>query len=285
MKVFTNKISKFINNTTNKVRYTKTEPYPADSFKLTENFEPKTSIWQNIKKLFGFRTKLNPKSFADGSHTPKGPYVNSRQAVDLTNEFLNKNYLLENEKIVDGFRDAGGGAQFSRFGDIIFAKREVITIDKSKDVYLHNAINYVRKNASHLPEKKKLKFIYNLITDISGDVNQAVKNSQLLAEQDAGQERLLGKIFEHGAAVCRHKSIMFKILAEEVGINTRLLRGNFIDWVGDGRHVWNEVKLKDGSKFLVDIQNSRMINLKNASKNIKLANYCTENNVPIYYKR
>lgn len=281
MKIFSNKISKAI-KITNKDRYIKTEPYPADSFQITQKFEAKTSLLQRLRNFFGFRTKLNQKSFADGSHTPQKPFICSKRAAECSEEYLRTNYLSENQKIIDGFRDAGGGASFDSFGKALFAKREVITIDKELDVYLRNAINYVKQNTTQMSEKKKLKLIYNLMLDISGDAQKAVKRSEHLGNSAAGEERLLGKIFEHGAAVCRHKALMFKILADEAGIKTRILRGNMIDFGGVGRHVWNEVKLKDGRKILIDIQNSKAIEVRKSSKNTKLAGYLTENNVPIY---
>ena len=286
MKIFTSKLTKLINNSVDKVRFLKTEPYPVDSFQMTENFRPKQSFWQSVRNFFGFRTKLNPKSFADGSHTPKVPFVASRQSVALSDSYLRTNYLSESDKIIDGFRDGGGGARFSEFGDCLLAKREVITIDRSADVYLRNAIKYVRENTAQMSENKKLKFIYNLVRDISGNVEKALERSQFLGSSAAGRELLLGKIFEHGAAACRHKALMFKILADEAGIKTRVIRGNAIDLSGFGRHAWNEVKLKNGTKLLVDIQNSAIVNLgaKNASKNPKLAGYYSENNIPLYYE-
>ncbi|MBD5402427.1 hypothetical protein HDR58_06460 [bacterium] len=283
MKIFSNKISKAI-KITNRARYIKSEPYSTNSFQMTQKLEAKTSLWQRLRNFFGFRTKLNPKSFANGSHTLQKPFICSKLAAELSEEYLRTNYLSENQKIIDGFRDAGGGASFDNFGKVLYAKREVITIDKELDVYLQNAINYVKQNTVQMSEKKKLKFIYNLMLDISGDAQKAVERSELLGNRAAGEERLLGKIFEHGAAVCRHKALMFKILADEVGIKTRILRGNMMDFGGVGRHVWNEVKLKDGRKILIDIQNCKIIEVKNSSKNAKLVSYLTENNVPIYYK-
>lgn len=257
-----------------------------ENFAMPHMNKTKTSFIQKVKRIFGFHSKLNPKSFADGSHTPRIAFAKSNQSIDLSNEYLRSNYLSENEKLIDGFRDAGGGAVFDHCGNIIFAKREVITIDRNADVYLRNAIDYVKQNTANMSEKKKLKFIYNVVHDISGNAEKAVEKSELMGNASAGKELLLGKIFEHGAAVCRHKSLMFKILAEEVGIKTRVLRGNAMDLGGFGRHVWNEVKLQDGSKFLVDVQNSKIVDLyaQNASKNPKLASYCNENNVPVYFK-
>lgn len=285
MKIFTNRLFKTI-NTVNKIGNFKTEPYPLDSVQITQKFEPKVSAWQKLRNFFGLRTKLNPRSFSDTSQTPRIPYVNSRQALNLSEEYLKNNCLMEDQLIVDGFRDAGSGAIFSHWGDVLKAKREVITIDKEADVYLRNAISYVRQNTSQMSEKKKVKFIYNLIQDISGNAEKSLERSNVLGKNAVGEECLLGNIFEQGAAVCRHKALMFKILAEETGIKTRMLRGNAVDLGGFGRHVWNEVKLKDGSKFLVDTQNSRIVDLyaKNAYKNPELAGYCNVDNVPLYYK-
>lgn len=193
---------------------------------------------------------------------------------------------IEHEKIIDGFRDGGGNVVFDKLGNLVKASREVITVDRSADVYLRNAISYIRQNTRKMTEKQKVKNIYNIIRDISGDFAKGDKNSQILAEQAFGKDILLGKIFEHGYATCRHKALMFKVLAEETGIHTRILRGHAFDLGGFGRHVWNEVKLNTGEKFLVDVQNSRIVDLyaKNVAKNPKLASYYTVNNQPIYYK-
>lgn len=286
MKILAKEITHITQNTANRVWHIKTKPYPADSIHLTGKFQPRVSVWQKIRNFFGLRTKLNPKSFADGSHTPKIPFVKSKKSIDLSNEYVRSNYLSEHEKIIDGFRDGGGNASFDKFGNLIKASREVITVDRSADVYLRNAISYIRQNTRKMTEKQKVKYIYNIIRDISGDFAKGDKNSQILAEQAFGKDILLGKIFEHGYTTCRHKALMFKILAEEAGIHTRMLRGHAFDLGGFGRHVWNEVKLNTGEKFLVDVQNSRIVDLyaKNASKNPKLAGYYTVNNQPIYYK-
>lgn len=249
MKIFTNKVFRTINNTVNKTSNLKTKPYPVDSFQMTQKFEPQVSVWQKLRKIFGLRAKLNPKSFAGGLHNSKGPYANSKQAANLSEKYLKNEYLLEDQRIVDGFRDAGGAIIDYRVNSTI-ANREVTTVDKSADVYLQNAINYVKYNTSKMSEKKKVKFISNLVKDIGGDTKMAGERSKMLGNSAAGEERLLGKIFEEGAAVSRHKAIMFKILAEESGIKTRMFRSAAVDSDGS-RYVWNEVKLKDGSKFAV----------------------------------
>ena len=139
-------------------------------------------------------------------------------------------------------------------------------------------------NSNCLLENEKMKYIYNLVHDISGDAEKSLEVSEIMSRNSAGSELLLGKIFEHGAAVCRHKALMVKILADEVGLHARVLRGNSFDLSGYGRHVWNEIKLSNGEKMLLDVQNSTLVKVSKSGKNSKLAGYCTENNQPIYYK-
>ncbi len=86
----------------------------------------------------------------------------------------------------------------------------------------------------------------------------AVRIVQEKLEKPPGKEVHLGNItVENGlAGVCRHRSLLFQVLASEIGIETSLVRGyaafgkNGIP----GTHAWNEIKV--GRKlYLVDIAN------------------------------
>ena len=111
----------------------------------------------------------------------------------------------------------------------------------------------------------------DLILDLGGDAVKAEKRSNELAKAYQGKEILLGKVFEKEASCCRHKSLLFKILADEIGLKTRMIRGNMLDFGGIGGHAWNEVILSNGKRFIYDTQNASIINVtkgqvgKNAS--------------------
>lgn len=283
MKIFFKKLNTAANNISNNHCHIKTKPYPNDSVNITARLENKQTLWQRFCNLFRVK-KLNPKSFSDGLHTPKGPYVASEKSVQLSNKYLGKNYLSENDRIIDGFRDGGHSAKFGKFGDIISGNREVITIDLKLDAYLRNAIRYAKENTAGLSEKEKVKYIYKIIHNISGDFQKGDKRALILGEKGRCQEILLGKVFEKEAATCRHKALMFKILSQECGLKTRMIRGAAIDLGGFGGHVWNEVKLSNGRKLLVDVQNSIIVDISTpkALKNPKIASYCNQNLEPIY---
>jgi hypothetical protein len=81
----------------------------------------------------------------------------------------------------------------------------------------------------------------------------------LLESEYAGSELLLGQIAEKaGPGVCRHESLMFKILGDEANLEVSLVRGNYRHRDGRiGGHAWNELLLKDGTKMLVDLTRLR----------------------------
>ncbi len=282
MRIVFRRLHRMANVVSGEAYYTKTNPYPNDSAHFTNKLKKQT-LWQRFCNLF--RAKLNPKSFSDGSHTPKGPYVASRQSVELSNKYLERDYISENHTILDGFRDGGHSCQFSHFGDVLYSNREVVTIDRKLDTYLSNAIKYVKEETAGMNEQDKVKTIYKVIHQISGDFYKSEKRANILAKERQGKEILLGKVFEKECATCRHKALMFKLLADECGLQARMIRGAAFDLSGFGGHAWNEIKLSNGKKLLIDVQNSRIIDLstKKALKKAEVASYCDSNLKP-YYK-
>lgn len=240
------------------------------------------SLWQKFKNLLGIRRKVNSQTFSSKTSTANIPYVASRTSVEASNSYIKSNVVSESEKIVDGFRDGGRYAQYDKWGKAINASREVVTVDLACDKYLQNVINYAKKSTQGMNEKQKAKFIYNLIIDMGGDVVQAEKRCKELEKLARGQEVLLGKIFEKEATVCRHKSLMFKILADELGLQASMVRGNFSDMFGVGGHAWNEVIFSNGKKFIFDTQNSTVINISKGQVGKKAAQYLDINDCPMY---
>ena len=57
-----------------------------------------------------------------------------------------------------------------------------------------------------------------------------------------------------GSGVCRHRALLFKVLADEAGLDVALVRGNLRS---TGGHTWNELRLNDGTKRIVDCMNPR----------------------------
>ena len=57
--------------------------------------------------------------------------------------------------------------------------------------------------------------------------------------------------------MCRHRSLLFKLMADEAGLKTALVRGNMLFPGGYGGHAWNELHLEDGTVKIVDVMNPK----------------------------
>ncbi len=262
MQVNLDKVRKVTNYIAEEVRVIKTRPYPTDSVTFTQYASKKKSFWG---KLFGFiknKQEINPQTFKSSYGWPHKPYYASRESVAQSNKYLKNNYIGTSEKILNGYRDAGREIQFTRFGDAICAEREVIVIDRKYDKYLNNVIEYVSEHTKNMSEKRKIEYIAKFIERLGGNTAKAIERSGKLTP---GKEILLGRIFEAEAACCRHKSLLFKILAQETGIKASIRRGMQLDLLGYGGHCWNEVKLINGKRIIVDTQNSLIMKV-NAPK-------------------
>jgi transglutaminase/protease-like cytokinesis protein 3 len=67
---------------------------------------------------------------------------------------------------------------------------------------------------------------------------------------------LIGDVAEKGGGgACRHRALLFKLMADEAGLHTALVRGNARFGERGGGHAWNEVRLADGRSLLVDVMN------------------------------
>lgn len=277
-------------NMQSSVKYLTSNPFKtvaSDAFTSTRklSYSKKSNPISAFFNKLGLRRKLKPNSFATNEKINL-PYVNSKNAVKLTNDYIDNNYLYYDQKIINGFRDAGRQAEFNKFGDVIYSNREIITVDREVDLYLANAIKYTKNKTQDLNERQKAKFIYKLVQDISGNFEKSDIQADINGKIFQSKEILLGEVFQGQWATCRHKALMFKILAEEAGLNAKMIRGKAFDLAGYGPHVWNEVKFSNGEKLLIDTQNSKIINLsnQNVARNVDLAGYCTIKGKPIYNK-
>jgi len=177
-------------------------------------------------------------------------------------KYLRRNYLDYNEEMPDGFYDGGHGMTFRVGADGklgVSSSREVILVDAGKDVTLGPKLEMARKfieNARTLQEK--IQMLAMFVSNSLGG-SQLVPGSSMpgivdLTDQDVDQRKMSGKnagdilMLGHlNYGVCRHRALMFKYLADRLGIPSRLVRGKTSDW-----HVWNVVQLH-GKNYVVDV--------------------------------
>ncbi|MDG2125256.1 MAG: hypothetical protein P8J87_16250, partial [Verrucomicrobiales bacterium] len=117
-----------------------------------------------------------------------------------------------------------------------------------------------------------------------GDRDKALPAVSRLQAEFGGFEVLLGDVERAcGGGVCRHRSLLFKMMADEAGLETALVRGNMLFPGGYGGHAWNELHLGDGRVKIIDVMNPEdEFVFPDVSEKWVQKSYVTVSNEPIY---
>jgi hypothetical protein len=192
----------------------------------------------------------------DGHGRPLVP----SDAEKVTRQFSNSHFLGPDTRVPDGFLDGGRGMQVDELGYAI-SGREIMSVDRRQDDRLRGHLQYAGsdelKNLNEIDRATRIaRYVDRVFTPAEGR-DGTEERSQYLASRYPSQEVLLGDVpLLCGAGVCRHRSLLFKLMADDAGLNVALVRGNF----GFGEttvfgHAWNELFLHNGKKVIVDVMN------------------------------
>lgn len=84
--------------------------------------------------------------------------------------------------------------------------------------------------------------------------------------------------------MCRHRSLLFKVLGDEAGLEVSLVRGNMRSGNGFGGHAWNEVRFSSGETSIMDVMNPQQNHVPLSLRDAADA-YRDATNAPIYTAR
>ncbi len=189
--------------------------------------------------------------------------ANLAQAVGeagvMSMAFNSTHRVSELTKIPDGFLDGGREMQIDEFGFTV-SGREILRVDRTQDCALQKHLEYAGSaeivslnevdRATHIA-----RYIDRVMTPTEGR-ESCEPRSELLADRYASREVLIGDVCQLcGAGVCRHRALLFKLMADEAGLSCALVRGNY----GNARHLsghtWNELLLTEKKRVVVDVMN------------------------------
>lgn len=167
-------------------------------------------------------------------------------------------YVPPGLTIPDGYLDGGRKMTFDEKGRAV-SNREIIMVDRTRDEELkkHLAFAHSETLQQLTPRERAVRlavYVDKIATPPGGDRWTEVENTQL-TQEFTNQPVLMGEILEQcQAGVCRHRALLFKILADAAGLKTALRRGNLFnaEYATGYPHAWNEVHLEDGTRLLVD---------------------------------
>lgn len=234
----------------------------------------------------GFLRAAVPESAVEGP--PKS------SALSQTQAFNRRHRIEAADRIRVGFRDGGRGLQFDDQGQASGrASREVLELfPVDQDPELRDAVETAKARTAASPDRlSKAEALTDLVIELMGE-NSPQKNWDLMASMadERGVQGMvvpIGWMIRAGTGVCRHRSLLFKVLADAVDLPAALVRGNYIrrgveaakgEADAIGGHAWNEVVLETGERLLVDTMHGLITDFGDPV----VASYFDVDNVPMY---
>ena len=181
-------------------------------------------------------------------------------ALDVVEAFHRRHYLGSGVRIPDGYEDGGREMRLDAEGHAT-SRREILRVDRIDDAELADDLVFARSaELRSLPPLERAQRLADRIhrkTTPPGGARWVTATVMQLEAEFCNKPILIGDwVDQCQAGVCRHRSLLFKILADEAGLKAALVRGNYAGGDDSGRgapHAWNEIVLDDGRCLLVDL--------------------------------
>jgi hypothetical protein len=191
-----------------------------------------------------------------------GPPKVTPAAKPVLETYHQKHYVGPADRVPDGYFDGGRHMRLDEEGRAQ-SGREILLVDRGNDPELQRQIAYAQSaEIRQLPELERVQKLAAFVdgrTTPPGGERWTGPTIDMITKEFANKTLRIGDVVEQSqAGVCRHRSLLFKILADEAGLQAALVRGNYAQ---RGRtpgfaHAWNEVTLSDGRRVLVDVMHN-----------------------------
>jgi hypothetical protein len=192
---------------------------------------------------------------------PQGESVKVQAAAETVIRMFRDTHRIGCDVTVpDGYLD--GGRRMKLAGDgTATSGREILLIDRTGDPELQKYLAWAAQlgktdDSAEQKLQKLVAYVHDLNTPDSGErwLEEYVED---MTGEFANRPLRIGAMLEHcGSGVCRHRSLLLKILGDAAGLPTALVRGNYHLPGSEplsGPHAWNEVQMPNGRLLLVDV--------------------------------
>ena len=180
------------------------------------------------------------------------------KAMEVVKAFNRRHYIGSDVRIPDGYEDGGRAMKLDVEG-YATSQREILRVDRTSDVELARELAFARSPQLQalppLERARRLAVYIDRETTPPGGLRWVGETATQLEKEFCNKPVLIGDwVDQCQAGVCRHRSLLFKILADEAGLKAALVRGNYAGTSATGApHAWNEIVVDDGRRLLVDV--------------------------------
>jgi hypothetical protein len=177
------------------------------------------------------------------------------------NAYYKEHFVGPGVLVPDGYVDGGRMMDFDA-GGRAKSGREILVVDRASDAELRKHLEFARspelQSLGPLERAQRLAERIDRLTTPPGGERWVGPAVEQLTREFANKPLRIGDVVDLGqAGVCRHRSLLFKILADEAGLKSALVRGNYaLNGPRGFAHAWNEIYLDDGRRLLVDVMHN-----------------------------
>lgn len=159
-------------------------------------------------------------------------------AVDATvRKYYETHTLAHTDMLCDGFFDGGRGRALCALAQLravpIDGKREVIVADKSTDPALERYAQRATSSIAPLPDRDaQVLALSLLVSSLMGGHRGEALETECHEQMQHLKAKLQSNVIPLGmitVGCCRHRALLFKYLADVIGVPCRLLRGAWSD--------------------------------------------------------
>ena len=173
--------------------------------------------------------------------------INDMMTAEISNNstkqskyFMLNGIINYKTKIADGFMEVSSDGKVYDDGTCR-SNRPVIVVDRDHDIVLSQLIEKAKDETIGFDENDKVRYLTQLLTKTTSKkpiINP--KPNELVYAGD-----LLGSYASNG----RQDSIMFKVISDEIGLKTDLVKG----MAAGSKRMWNVVHYKNGVNKIHDV--------------------------------
>jgi hypothetical protein len=222
---------------------------------------------------------------------PQGESVKAEGAAEqVIRTFRDAHRIDFDVTVPDGYLDGGRRMKLSGDGTAT-SGREILMVDRAGDPELQKYLAWAEQlGKTESSAEQKLRRLVAYVHDLNTPENGTRWLEEYVEDMTgefANRPLRIGAMLEHcGSGVCRHRSLLLKILGDAAGLPTALVRGNYHLPGSDplsGPHAWNEVQMPDGRVLLVDVMHhGAEPRFRPVDDPEIVARYLRENDLPWY---
>ena len=166
-----------------------------------------------------------------------------------------RDHLLEGY-VWDGFVDGGRHASLDADYWPVATNREVLVVDRACDIVLRHHIHRVQTSFEALYPVQRVQELARYVQEqMGGPISRIEERVALASARVRQQPVLIGDVpAVLGGGLARHRTLLFQVLAEEIGLSASMVRGD-AGTVCPSAHAWNLVVLPD-MRIAVDLSRS-----------------------------